>query len=201
MTTSLPTTFAADSKPLTPDTDSSIKELAARGFVILNGFTEYLAGAISQMAGQKHIREFCPNDPAKRFATKETTARWLSKGRCMFVLALDKDEDGWRAIGYGWTGSESSPDVPGGETTFAIRLGEEALGQKLSLPFARAIIAGSSALYDTKNVWLETWQSNAAAVHTYQKVGFQQVSQRQGRRKQPGGGTTPDTRLFMRLPE
>jgi ribosomal protein S18 acetylase RimI-like enzyme len=175
-------------------------KLADQGYEVHVGLTPEFADRISVMAQEPSIREYCPKDSGERFAGQASTERWLAKKRSMFLLLKRTVDDGLSLAGYGWSGSESSPHVPGGETTFAIRIGEAGQGQGLATPFSWLIIAGSAVLYGAKNLWLETWAVNAGAVHVYHKIGFVTVAEKPDERVLPDGKTTPDTRVYMSLP-
>src|SRR5438067_1181706 len=92
---SFPTTFSPDLVQLPADLGENGNEarerLAQKGFVVVAGLTEYTAGSVSAIARQPHIKDkMCPKDPTeKRFATRESTRKWLGKngGRAMFLLA------------------------------------------------------------------------------------------------------------------
>lgn len=180
--------------------------LVDKEYVVLAGLSRYFAGAISSMAAQQHIREYCPRDTSpRRFATQETTEQWLGKdgGRGVFLLARHLGEDGLRLAGYGWTGLQQNEEhVPSGQTTFALRIGQEDLGRGLAAPFSRAIIDGSAELYGAKDIWLETWGSNGRAVGSYEKAGFVRVVEKEAVRPTlvEGGGEVSDIRVYMTLP-
>ncbi|MEK7594541.1 MAG: GNAT family N-acetyltransferase [Patescibacteria group bacterium] len=178
------------------------QKLSERGYEVRVGLTPELADQIEVMARETSIREFCPNDSGGRFADRASMELWLSKQRATFVLInkIHENEDDLRLVGYGWVGLGTSPHVHGGETTFALRVGEAGQGQGLATPFAQLIIAGSAAIYGARNMWLETWQSNAAAVHVYHKVGFVDVNQEPSERPANNGDRVPDVRLYMSFP-
>ncbi|OGL34483.1 hypothetical protein A3F65_02060 [Candidatus Saccharibacteria bacterium RIFCSPHIGHO2_12_FULL_47_16b] len=198
-----PTTFSkpqAVKKTISPAADEAIDFLNERGLTVLVGVDEELAAAISKMANEQHIREYCPNDCSKRFADLEATRGWLSHRHAVFTLAKKNEDGSWRAVGYGWSGPKKVDEVPGGETTFALRIGKAGLGQHLSEPFSQVVLAATAKLYDAKNFWLETWASNAAAVHVYKKLGFKLVNQKPGKRPTADSQQVDDTRLYMFLP-
>lgn len=198
---SFPTDFTVQPKPLNADydeqTNSAIETLAEKGLVVLLGLSPELLGQISKLALQPHIREYCPRDcSAERFGDRESAQKWLSRGHALFLLAK-KHTDGWQVIGYGWSGPKTVEEVPGGQVTFALRLGQDGLGQKLSVPFSQAIIGATVALFDASGLWLETWSSNAGAVHVYKELGFKKVAQKDSKRPTVDSGDVDDTRLFM----
>lgn len=193
------------SRPITDvvaDEDSQlmIQKLSEKGFELSVGLTKEYAEAIIAMALEPGIQEYCPNDCSKRFKDMSAVQAWLGKQRATFLL-LQRTEQGLQLAGYGWAGAETSEHVPGGETTFAIRVGERGQGQGLATPFAQLIVSGSRQLYGAQHFWLETWQSNGGAVHVYHKLGFEDVAMVTSERSTLAGGTVPDTRIFMRLPE
>jgi ribosomal protein S18 acetylase RimI-like enzyme len=111
---------------------------------------------------------------------------------------LHVSEDGERQLaGYGWVGAKHSAQVPGGETTFSLRVGENHQGKGLATPFAAALLAGAAVTYGTPHMWLETWASNAGAVHIYEKLGFHTVAEKSDTRPSVNGQMVADTRLFM----
>src|SRR4051812_40826417 len=107
---------------LNPKHAEAFDKLTAQGYEIHTGLTVGFADAITEMANEPSIRAYCPRDCTLRFADRKTTIQWLSKGRATFLL-LKRSGSGQMLGGYGWVGSASSPQVPGGETTFAVRIG------------------------------------------------------------------------------
>ena len=175
------------------------QKLKAQGYEVHYGLTEEFADDIAKLALEPAIKEFCPNDSSKRFANRKATAKWLTKKRGTFLLLKRGDDSSLVLVGYGWVGADSNPHAPGGETTFAIRIGEAGQGQGLATPFARIIIFGAAAVYGATNIWLETWQSNGGAVHVYHKIGFEDVDQEKAMRLSGDGTRVEDTRLYMTL--
>lgn len=182
------------------DSQQAIQLLSEKGFEVSVGLTQAYAEAIIAMALEPGIQEYCPNDCSKRFKDMPAVENWLSKQRATFLL-LQRTDTGLALAGYGWAGAETSEHVPGGETTFAIRVGERGQGQGLATSFAQLIVSGSRELYGAQHFWLETWQSNGGAVHVYHKIGFEDVTTVAFERPTLAGGTVADTRIFMRLPE
>lgn len=177
------------------------QKLSERGYEVHYGLTAGVSDDIAQMALEPAIREFCPNDFGGRFANRDATENWLSKRRAVFLLMKKSDsENEAKMVGYGWVGLGASSHVPDGETTFAIRIGEAGQGQGLATPFAQLIVSGAAVVYGAKNMWLETWQSNAGAVHIYHKIGFEDVDSSDDERVSGSGEIIKDTRLYMSLP-
>jgi hypothetical protein len=200
-----PNGFAAATQKLTPELlgeagAPAVQQLSERGYEVHVGLTPELADAIAVMAREASILEFCPKDSSERFTDRAAAERWLSKKRSMFLLLKRSGDNSLNLAGYGWSGAGSSAHVPGGQTTFAIRIGEAGQGQGLATPFSQLIVIGSAILYGAKNLWLETWQVNAGAVHVYHKIGFVTVDEKPDERLVPDGTRVPDTRLYMSLP-
>jgi ribosomal protein S18 acetylase RimI-like enzyme len=176
-----------------------IQQLAAQNYEVHLGLTPEFAAAIAVIAEQSSIREYCPRDRAERFKNRTVTEEWLSKGRAVFLLLRRTDEGELQIAGYGWSGRGTSPEVPGGETTFALRINETDQGHGLSAPFAKLILSATTALYGAPYLWLETWASNGGAVHVYHKLGFATVTEKPGDRPTAVGQTVPDVRFYMTL--
>jgi len=200
----LPTTFEAATTAL-QDTELSsacqeaIEQLAEAGYEVHHGLSEDYAAQIAVMAQEPSIKEYCPKDSSERFADKLSTEKWLAKKRAAFLLLKKSDGGHLELAGYGWSGAGSSQHAPGGETTFAIRIGNAVQGQGLATPFSKLVVFGSAEIYGLKNFWLETWASNGGAVHVYQKLGFVQVAEVESMRPTADGKQVAETRLFMTL--
>ena len=200
-----PTAFSDQLQPLPVDhfNDAgrqAVDYLASKGYEVRVGLTEPFATAIKVLSLQPTIREYCPRDCSVRFASREATETWLSKGRCVFLLIKPADEGSELLAGYGWCGPETSSHVSGGETTFAPRISETDQGHGLAAPYSLVMLQATAALFDARNFWLETWASNGGAVHVYHKMGFTDVSEQPGTRPRPSGEQVDDTRIYMTYP-
>lgn len=175
----------------------AVENLATKSYEVQAGITPEYADGISKLALEPSIQEYCPKDCSERFKDRQTTADWLSKGRAMYLL-LQKGENGeMQLAGYGWVGAKTSSHVPGGETTFSLRIGEAHQGKGLATPFAVAMLAAAEVMYETPHMWLETWASNGGAVHVYKKMGFVTIEEVPAERPTRTGDKVADTRLFM----
>lgn len=177
----------------------AVQKLAERGYEVQIGLTPELADQISTMSEEPSIREFCPKDCSQRFKDRTATENWLKKKRAVFML-LKRDGGKLSLAGYGWAGPGSSRHAPGGEHTFAVRIGEAGQGQGLAAPFSWLIVAASAVLFGAKEFWLETWASNGGAVHIYHKIGFKTIDEQPDKRPANDGQTIADTRVYMSLP-
>ncbi len=160
--------------------------LNERGLYVMQGLDLALAEQLVESSGQPHIAEFCPNDPTKRFGSVEKVMAWQSKGRLALPLVKKAGNGALVLAGFGWMGpgkpGDDEPTIPGAETTFAIRIYNEAVGQGNALPYTQAILDANNALYGNHGVWLEAWGDNAAALKAYERVGFQKVAEIPGSR-------------------
>src|SRR5581483_3049165 len=137
---SLPTNFT-DLQQIRPDkvkpnAQTALSELNEKGFQVFTGLTPELAADVLIMSKEPAIREYCPKDSSERFSDQAAVQDWLSKGRAFFSLQRDG-----QLIGYGWTGQATSSHVSGGQTTFALRIGEAGHGQGLATPFSWVTIS------------------------------------------------------------
>ena len=202
-TTLQETTPALDTLVPGLDTMVAMRELKQKGFEVTAGLRQADLADIRAIAGSEAVREYCPNDVAARFGSDAMTEEWLSGGKAGFLL---RQIGSGALAGYGWTGPKASPQVPGGDTTFAIRLSPDFAGQHLATPFTATINAGTLALYGRhRQIWLETWGSNERAVHTYLNAGAELVATQDGERptlhpatNEPDG-MRRDTRLSMQF--
>jgi ribosomal protein S18 acetylase RimI-like enzyme len=171
--------------------------LKSKGYEVKFGLTPKYADAIAIMAKEPSIREYCPKDSSERFSNQQTTAEWLSKKRATYLLLQKSDNDNLELAGYGWVGAKQSAHIPGGETTFSLRVGEGHQGKGLAEPFSLAMLSAAVAQYGATHMWLETWASNGGAVHIYHKIGFNDVDAVNEQRPTISGSNVSDTRLFM----
>jgi ribosomal protein S18 acetylase RimI-like enzyme len=176
---------------------AAIASLKTKGYEVQAGLMPEYADAIALMSRETSIREYCPKDCSERFASRETTASWLSKKRATYLLLQVLDDGTKQLAGYGWVGSKQSEQIPGGETTFSLRISEHHQGKGLATPFALTMLNAAEVTYGTPNMWLETWASNAGAVHIYQKLGFNTIAEKPDKRPSADGQMVEDTRLYM----
>lgn len=200
-----PTDFVDASVPLVVKdgsqlTAGAVEHLTEQGYSVQLGLTRAWAEQIIAMTRESAILEYCPRDAGERFTDMDATQHWLSKQRAVFLLAIPNETGVLELAGYGWVGHGTSSHVPGGEITFAVRIGESHQGRGLARPFSALMLTGSAQLYGAKNIWLETWASNGGAVHVYHKLGFIDVGQQSDERPTTAGGTVADTRFYMSLP-
>jgi hypothetical protein len=173
-----PTTFAETHTPLDLyGLDELGREalisLQKQGFEVVSGIQREDVPEVTAIAGQTAVREFCRNDMDTRFGDEPMVERWLQKkgGRGMFLLRRLGN-----IAGYGWTGAEECEEIPGSETTFAVRVNDKFSGQRLATPFTTVIVSDSVARFGASNISLETWGSNTKAVKAYLRAGADLVT-------------------------
>lgn len=147
---------------------------------MVRGLNLELADQLLIRSREEHIQAFCPNDSTKRFHDLESIVNWHEKGRLALPLVREIGAGSLELMGMGWLGpgkpAENEPHIPGASTTFAIRLYQGALGQRLATPYTRAMLVAHEQIMGTnKGVWLEAWGDNVTATSTYARVGFRQV--------------------------
>lgn len=189
----------------------ALRHLKLVDYMVAAGVCREDVPAITEIANQEGVREFCPRDAKERFVSERSMEKWLGKngGRGMFLLK----NIGTQAIeGFGWVGKEKCEELPRCETTFAIRLHERAAGARkgVGTAFTTAIVSGAMALHKARGIGLETWASNAGAVNAYINAGATVVKARSidkdgklitrptlDENFASMNGERPDTRLFM----
>ena len=172
--------------------------LTSKGYEVVSGLTPLYADQISRLSHENSICEYCPKDSKERFTNLDTTREWLSKGRAVYLLIYKQpDTANPELAGYGWIGSKQTSMVPGGETTFSLRVSEHHQGKGLAAPFSRCMLEAAEVTYGAHNMWLETWASNAGAVHIYHKLGFHDVNQKQDERPSLQSLFVSDVRIYM----
>lgn len=174
-------------------------------YSVAHGLTEYYAGSVATMAMQQPVREFYPADSTEeRFATRQSTQQWLRRvgSKSVYLLLRDYKED-HRLAGYGWVERASSVEAPGGETKFAVRLGEEVAGKGFEIPFSAIILGASAKFLKARNFWLEEKDSNEKALKAFDLIGFEEAGYqpRISTRRRPRRETVLSSQLYMRLPD
>lgn len=196
-----PTSLATAAQFLMPDgvneaTNAAVQTLAEKGFAVQVGITVPDIPALQALSVQASILKYCPKDCTERFKDEPTIRRWMQKERLTFLL---KESATGELAGIAWTGPGTSPHISGGKLTGGIRLSEHFQGHGLATPFLDVVLEYTRHEYSADLLWFECWQSNAGALHIYQKLGFQVVKTESGQRLTPDGTTTPDTRVYMTL--
>jgi hypothetical protein len=225
----MPTALVAELQPLPEDLgvrgNQARVNLARKGLFVFAGMTREIVASTGIIAQQPHVAEYCPND-VNRHGTIERTQLWLPKHGGRAALPLMKydgvepfnfadlvdeeltdlsqviDPAKCRQVGMGWTGHEPSEQKKTGMySTFAERIAIELKGQRASVDYAVAIVAGSTALYGTDEIGCQTYKSNRAS-HGYELAGFSFVpgTEEEVMRPtlvRPGPEKVPDARLYM----
>lgn len=217
-----PTTFCDEEKRISvwyPDRDIASTHaypffsLRNSGLVVVAGLRPERVADLTEIAEQVGTREYCANDIKTRWTDITTAEKQLAKDGGRAVFRLERLEDG-KTMGFGWTGKSSDEEreyLPDCENTFAIRMHEASQGQGLAVPFTKAIVFGSMALYGARKIGLETWGSNTAAVRTYRRAGAELVTTKDDIRPTlhedeytflvDGVPHRRDVRLYMQFPQ
>lgn len=174
---------------------TALRSLAEKGFVVQLGLAPEDVPALQALSIQTSVLKYCPKDCTERFKDLPTIQKWLEKERLAFLL---KEQSTGALAGVAWTGPGTSPHIAGGKLTGGVRLSEDFQGLGLATPFLSVVLEHTKAYYSSDQMWFECWQSNAGAVHIYQKLGFEIVQTEPSHRPTPEG-TTPDVRLYMKL--
>lgn len=189
--TTYPTKFQSAALPLPPSVDQS--SLQGKGLWVMQGLSNAIAEQLVLCSREPHIVEYCPNDALKRFRDIHTVAAWQSQGR--FSLPLIKQTgDESQLAGFGWFGPKAEPHILDSRVTFSFRIYAKALGQGNALPYIQTMLAAHDIMYGNRNIWLEAWSDNQAAIRTYEKAGFIKVAEAPGVRH-----GKKYTRVFMSL--
>ncbi len=174
MSKTYPTKFCNQLSELPNKIDQT--RLRQQGYRVLAGLDIDLAQQLIESSLEDHIVTNCPKDAAERFTSIESIDTWLGKGRLVLPLVKDTGYGNLKLAGLGWIGpakpAANEVTLPGAELTFGLRLYDEALGKKLSFPYALAVLATNKTLYSNKGVWLTTRSDNIPAIKTYERAGF-----------------------------
>lgn len=200
---SFPTTMAETVVVVGPDdapmaVAAPLQRLAEKGFTVQLGITAQDVSTLQALSQQSSIIKYCPKDCTERFKDEATIRQWLTKKRAVFLL---KETATGELAGIAWTGPGTSPHIESSKLTGGVRLSEYFQGLGLATPFLQVVLAYTRHEYSTERMWFECWESNAGAVHIYQKLGFEVVETQAGNRANPDGTSEPDTRLYMNLVE
>jgi ribosomal protein S18 acetylase RimI-like enzyme len=143
------------------------EQLEENSFLVHKGWNTSLANDIVEASKQTHVVESTPNDSLQRFRDLGSAIIWHEQGR-RSVYSLRGDG----LAGIIWYDVRLRPDLQA-NYTFAIRMYREAVGRKLAHAFMTA--AHTDFAHEKKNpsVWLETDESNIAAIRLYDKFGYE----------------------------
>lgn len=183
---------------LSNDANQSFSTLAEKGYIIKEGLTKEIIEQLQNIITEDSIREYCPKDQSERFTNVQIAENWMQKGRAFYVLLHAENNSSIITIaGYGWIGEKQTSLVPGGETTFSLRISEQHQGNGLAGPFSACMLSAAQEKYGAKKLWLETWASNRGAVHIYHKLGFHNVAEKEDQRPSLVAPQINDTRIYM----
>jgi GNAT superfamily N-acetyltransferase len=142
------------------------------------GRNQHLEGQLIAKSSQPHIMANTPNDHLGRFADADQLENWFAGGRTVHWL-LGKNAD---LAGVIWYGEKPMKiDIPNPpHHTFAIRLYQGYEGTGLARPSMRLslgkYVANLAVNSGFSGLWLETETTNAAALHNYERFGYEEVA-------------------------
>jgi len=120
------------------------------------------------------------SDP-KRFFDRQSFNQWLEQGKIIYTLT----DNSKNLLGIVWFSQKEAPVKTKANFTFAIRIYGPARGQGLSYDFMKItfddLVNRSSDKSKIVGFWLETSVDNIPAIKTYEKFGFQKISQKDNR--------------------
>ncbi len=126
-----------------------------------------------------------PEGKPGRFSSLSAFNTWRDQGKTTYTLVDDQQN----LAGLTWFSNKSIDQAKYKEvavdllkqyqTTLGIRLYASARGQKLAKPFLTEAIDTYLELLGQKqlSLWLEVRTDNARAIHLYENIGFQQVTE------------------------
>jgi ribosomal protein S18 acetylase RimI-like enzyme len=127
--------------------------------------------------------KFSNSDPETKKFTSDSTRfkdltsfkKWLEPGKIIYTLA-DKNHN---LLGIIWFGQKIAPIKTDANFTFALRVYPPARGQGLSSTFMKSALNDLLKSKEKSKItgfWLETSVDNLPAIKTYEKFGFQKIS-------------------------
>lgn len=154
-------------------------ELTNKGFTVYRGWNERLASELVINSRQEHIVENTPGDMERRFSDIEAAQRWHDLGKRTIYSLYATDPDA--LAGIIWGDVRARPDIAATHT-FGIRLYESAVGKKLAQPFMQAALDDFRARRRwVPTLWLERNTDDQRTKHLYEKFGFIEVQEENGR--------------------
>jgi hypothetical protein len=155
--------------------DGCVTNQTGNQFSLWRGFNEHHQQAIVDSANHDQLIIENTGD-AKRFNTAENFQKWLKTEPIIYVLTpKDKPNE---LSGLIWFVKLDLPekvakklDQPA-DWTFAIRLYQQARGQRLSVPFMKEVLQRFWQQQPNRAVWLSTQAGNVIAQKIYGQAGW-----------------------------
>lgn len=155
----------------------AVTPLESRSFTVYRGWSEELAEQLVDSSRESEMLRWVPRDATERFVHEDAAHEWYrSKQRIVYSLARKATLGG--VIWF----SRAPREEYGAEYTFAIRMYEEARGQKAAGPFVAVAHADfESCCGNAASVWLEAEADNRRALNLYDQHGYEVVDDKDGR--------------------
>jgi len=144
------------------------------------GWEDELATELPELSRQVHILKSTPKDASRRFVDTESANRWYddeAKAPTVYTLRLG----GLSMGGLVWMSSQEHPDTPGYGFTSGFRMYNGAVGRGLARPFSEVAHQDFFTEHPAAGIWLETDDTNDAALALYSKLGYTEVANHDGR--------------------
>ncbi len=144
------------------------------------GWEDDLAAELPELSRQPHILRSTPKDASRRFTDQESADLWYddeNKLPSVYTFRLG----GLSVGGLVWMSSQQHVDTPGAHYTSGFRMYQGAVGRGLARPFSEVAHEDFFNLHPTSGIWLETDETNAAALALYEKLGYTEIANHDGR--------------------
>lgn len=148
--------------------------------VVERGWDDELAAALPMLSLQPHILRSTPKDASRRFVDVESSNRWYDdeqKAPTPYSLRLG----GLSLGGFIWMSYQTHADTPGCDYTSGFRMYQGAVGRGLARPFSEVTHDDFFRRHPGSGIWLETDEVNQAALALYDKLGYKEVANHDGR--------------------
>jgi hypothetical protein len=170
-----PTELVDHVAPLPESVNQAV--LNERGLYVMQGLDLSLAEQLVERSKEPEVVRYCKNDALSRFKDIAAIETWHKKGRLALPLVSMLGDDALRLEGLVWMGpgapSDSEPQIPGADITFAERIYKDAAGHGNAFPYTRAALDAHDSLFGNNGVWLEAYVENIKATKTYANAGFE----------------------------
>lgn len=123
---------------------------------------------------QKHIVATTPRDSSERFSSEEAFYRWFTEGKLLLALINTYNSE---LAGLAWFSRARDERAEGASYTYAHRLYNGYIGKGLSVPFAIEAHDIARQYIGTGPFWLSVLNSNAAAIRTYEQIGYSVIAE------------------------
>jgi RimJ/RimL family protein N-acetyltransferase len=144
------------------------------GYITERGWSDRLARELVEASKEPTIKKFSPNDHTYRFRDIFAAHAWYGDAYKAPEVYTLRDERTRQLAGLAWFSHQHNELIDESyDTTFAIRLYENARGKGLSYPFAIATHQDLGNFNPkAERIWLQTDEHNYVAKQLYKKIGY-----------------------------